>query len=181
MSVNEKTLEKMRPVYWALFKSNDPFVEVFTNTLPSRIILCPTEGYFLTEAQYLTLIRTMKGLGESSFFVSEIEGEPDFYTSSSHWQVSVEASYDEYCQLPLYLENAIYSMSGNWGIIISHEEHALFGGNVDAARLYKNNLANWEQGVSQFTQKWEYNRKHYGSEVDWIPRLISHIEGNDVK
>jgi hypothetical protein len=181
MSGEENTIEKMRLIYWELFMGNDPFTEVFTNKLPCRIILCPTEGYFLTEAQYLALIRTMNALGESSFFVSEVEGEPDFFNGPGHWQFKAEISYSEYRQLPVYLENAIYSESGNWGLIISHEEHALFGGSENVTRLFKDNLPNWEHGISQFTQKWEYNQKQYGSEVDWIPSLMSHIQGNDIE
>ena len=178
MSIDAATIEKMRLTYWELFNSNDPFAEVFTDKLSNRMILCPTDGYFLTEEQYMALLKTMKSLDEVSFFISEVEGESDFFNSPSHWRICVETSYEEYCQLPVCLENAIYSESGLWGLIISHEEHALFGGNQNAIRLFKDNLPNWEHGIAQFTRKWEYNQKEYGSKVDWIPRLMSHIQQN---
>lgn len=128
MSVDKATVEKMGLTYWKMFKGNDPFTEVFTDQLPHRMILCPTEGYFLTEQHFVALLKTMRSLGESSFYLSEVEGEPDFINSSGHWEISADTTYDEYCQLPVYLENVLYSKSGRRGIIISHEENALFGG-----------------------------------------------------
>lgn len=130
MGIEHETVEKMRLTYRQLFKGNDPFMEVFTDKLPHRLFLCPTEGYFLTEEQYLALNKTVKAIGESTFFLSEIEGEPDFSDKSCHWRIHASTSYREYCQLPIYLENIIYSEAGNWGVIISHEEHALFGGGL---------------------------------------------------
>lgn len=176
MSVAQETLNRMRSTFDQLFKGHDPFAEVFTEKLPSRLILCPTDGYFLTEEQYQALIRTMEILGESSFFISEVEGEPDVFTNPGHWLITADTSYEAYYQLPIYLEKSLYSEAGHWGIIVSHEEHALFGGSHDATRLFKDHLLNWEDGRSQFIQKWEYNAKAYGSDAGWIPGLLSHIE-----
>lgn len=178
MSLEQETIKRMRSTYVQLFNGNDPFTEVFTDKLPSRLILCPTEGYFLTEEQYLALITTMEIIGESSFFISEVEGEPDVFSNRGHWQINVDTPYEEYCRSPIYVENAIYSEAGNWGLIISHEEHALFGGSHYVTRIFKDNLPNWEDGRTQFNQKWEYNKKEYGSEMGWIPGLLSHIGEN---
>lgn len=181
MSLEQETIKRMRSTYGQLFKGNDPFTEVFTDELPNRLILCPTKGYFLTDEQYLALIRTMGTLGESSFFISEVEGEHDVFNNPGHWRINVDTPYEDYCQLPIYLENAIYSEAGNWGLIISHEEHALFGGSHYATQLFKDNLTNWRDGKTQFNVKWEHNKKLYGSEVGWISGLISHIEEHDCR
>jgi hypothetical protein len=52
-------------------------------------------------------------------------------------KVGIETSYREYEQEDIIIENAIYSSHGNWGIIISHEEHAVLGGHKQCIETFK--------------------------------------------
>lgn len=169
----------LQKVFNKVFKINDPFGEMFQDYVKERLILCPTNGYCLDEDQYKALVETVASMGEAKICISEVESE-DCFTSMrpNHWVVSTTTQYDGYIRLPLVLENSIYSLDGKWGILISHEEHAVIGGTQEFITKFKETYKSWNKGISNFQEKWDYNKKHYDSNLEWLPKFLSHINGN---
>lgn len=175
-------LPKLEISFNKTFMSKDPFENAFTETIEKKILLFPTEGYHLTEDQYQALMTAVKSINETEFVLSEIEG--DCFTHSSddgmykhgHWIVDTNTSYDEYQSLTLPLESAIYSRKGNWGIMISHEEHAILGGNNIFIREFKENCHDWSASLERFLVQWQRNQNQYNSTIDWIPSFLKQFE-----
>src|SRR5688500_15986950 len=112
-----------------VFLSNDPFQWPFRRPLTSAIAVFPTDGCQLNKHQFDAIAAAAATLNEDHGFLSVIESEnSEFWKNSqSHWLVPFHA-FSEYAELHLTLENALYSPSGQWGAIISHEMHALISG-----------------------------------------------------
>lgn len=169
----------LQKAFQNVFKTNDPFGEMFQNYIGERLILCPIEGYYLTEKQFVALVNTVTALDENKIYVSEVESEECFSTKGcKHWAMPIPTGYDEYFHLPIVLENSIYSVNGKWGILISHEEHAVIGGTQEFVSKFKNYYTEWEKGLGNFYDKWEYNKKHYNSSIEWLPKFIKHMTGS---
>lgn len=169
-------LDNLRKAFYNIFKTNDPFGEMFCNSIKERIILCPLEGYHLQEDQFRALLDAAYVVGDEKVFISVVEGEPDFSSHLGHWKCLMPLNFNKYEQLPIYLENALYSPSGKWGILISHEEHAVIGGTELFINTFKKGFTEWEEGLDNFKELWEYNQKHYNSNIDWLPKFLSHIQ-----
>jgi len=112
-----------------VFNSNDPFGWPFEPSIKRGCLFFPTDGLHLTRQQYSALMVAIAAAGEPGFFVSivESEGLGFLHRSSGHWWLQAP-SYEEYSAMNLTLENALYSAHGNWGIVVSHESHAVVGG-----------------------------------------------------
>lgn len=174
--------DRLKTVFWSLFQSNDPFGEVFRDSMPVRLILCPTNGYYLNQHQFNAMIRTAKAINESHIFLSEIEGINSFSEQpnengyvGSHFEVSVPCNYEDYINTMLAVENALYSPTGQWGIIISHEEHAVIGGERSFMEKFKQYYPDWSNGLSKFRQMWECNAKKFNSDTSWIDTFLNHV------
>lgn len=168
----------LQKAFQNVFKTNDPFGEMFQNCIGERLILCPIEGYYLNEQQFVALVNTVTTLDENKICISEVESEECFSTQGyKHWTMPIPTRYDEYLHLPIVLENAIFSANGKWGMLISHEEHAVIGGTQEFISKFKNNYADWDKGFVNFCDKWKYNEKHYNSSIEWLPKFIKHITG----
>jgi hypothetical protein len=121
-------ISKLKNIFSKVFINNDPFDKMFSSSIESKMILYPTNGYHLSKEQYCALIRTNEIFGYKSFYVSEIEGEPFKKNDpckihpQQHFELDITTSYDEYEKLTIILENALYSHTGTWGVIISHED-----------------------------------------------------------
>lgn len=171
----ERTLN-MQTAFGKVFKTSDPFGEMFQPDVKEKQILCPTDGYYLSREQFKALQDTLVALGEEKVYLSEVEADECFSNKNcSHWELSVTNSYEEYLELPVILENSLYSLSGTWGILISQEEHAVIGGTREFMVKYKEHYADWTNGESNFRQKWEYNQKHYNSDLSWFQKFSTHL------
>lgn len=173
--VARKDLETIRQAFYSIFKDKDPFGEMFQQSVKERIILCPIEGYFLDNPQFNSL---MEAVDDEKIIISQIEGEPDCFLQEGHRECFLPLTYEEYTKLPIYVENAIYSPHGAWGILISHEEHAVLGGTEEFLNRFKNLYPDWIHGLTHFNEKWEYNRTRYNSNTDWLPKFLAHITNN---
>jgi len=174
--VEPERILNMKTALGKVFQTNDPFGEMFQPDVQEKQILCPTDGYYLSIEQFKALQDTLVTLGEKKVYLSEVEAEECFSSPNcSHWELSVTDSYEEYLRLPVILENSLYSLNGTWGILISQEEHAVIGGTREFMLKYKEHYADWSKGESNFRKKWEYNKKHYNSDLSWYSRLSSHL------
>ncbi|QHZ51037.1 hypothetical protein ERICV_01887 [Paenibacillus larvae subsp. larvae] len=176
-------VQQLHLIFNKVFKTNNPFSEVFTNSINKKIILCPTYGYYLDEQQYEALKNAAKHIGEDIFYLSEIEGNSfkkeendEIQYDFGHWEVTCETEYENYLKAPIVLENAMYSQSARWGIIISHESHAIVGGNEEFIGKFKETYPAWKNSLNNFIEQWEYNQKYYKSNLEWLPSFLSYFK-----
>jgi hypothetical protein len=173
---NQLELDILRKTFYSIFKTNDPFSEMFCDSVKDRLLICPVQGYHLQENQLRAISHAAYAVGDEKLYISEVEGEPDCFSHSGHWECTFPLKLNEYEQLPVYLENALYSPNGKWGLLISHEEHAVIGGTELFINTFKKEFTDWEDGLDNFKELWEYNQKHYNSNIDWLPKFLSHIQ-----
>lgn len=132
MMNQKRHIQKLKSTFYSIFKNRDPFDSMFNEHIKQKIILCPTDGYYLDEKQFNALMKTIRQIDENSFYLSEVEFD-DFTENldaqnihnPGHWELNNETSYEDYRNNLIILENALYSPKGTWGLIISHEDHAV--------------------------------------------------------
>lgn len=176
-------LKKMHMIFNKVFSTKDPFSEVFSNTIKHRIVLCPTDGYYLDYQQFNALINAAKFVGEDEYYLSEIEGnsfekiEPDDgQYDYGHWEATCALLYEDYLLTPVALENAIYSLHAKWGVIISHESHAVVGGSEEFIEKFKEEYPVWEDGLKNFIKQWQYYQKEYNSDIEWLSNFLNYLK-----
>lgn len=75
-------------------------------------------------------------------------------------------------------ETILFSPSGKWGIITSHEHHALIGGTQEFIDRIVSRIPEIQNQVYEFLAFWKYH-KSSGIDVSWIPLLLEHIYGKE--
>lgn len=146
---------KIRSSWERVFSSNNPFAWPFQNAFSTGRVFYPTDGCHLTDVQYSALLDTLRELGETTFFLSVIESDGLSFLEkdSGHWSINM-ASYEDYCGLNLTLENALYSKLGHWGIIISHEMHALISGKRNFINAIDGRYKEWAGDLRMLRHAW---------------------------
>jgi hypothetical protein len=170
--VTETTL--LNQAFYRVFRSTDPFAPAGRLEMPIRIVLYPTYGYHLNADQFQALADTLSDCGEPDFFMSLIEVEPDPFATEYNWVCEVP-SLSEYMDLPLPAENGLYSMNGLWGILVSHEDHALLVCHSLFWHAFQQRYPNWKQDQEKFIQAWYRNEKELGSDVQWLREFLAHL------
>ncbi len=161
-----------------IFKNSDPFSNVYNPTVSSKLLLFKTDGYFLTELQFSALKEAIKTYEESEIYISITEHEFEDFNSSDHWIINIDVSYEEYIQMPIYLENAIYSKGGKWGVIISHEDHALVGGDNGFIEKFKSIYLNYSKDIEDFKLYWKNCAKKYSADIGWLKSFLEDFENS---
>ena len=141
-----------------IFLKHDPFGDPFRAAIQERMVLFPTYGFYLGMQQYDALIKTLKDLGEKYFFLSITEdGEIE-----SSWKC-YNPLYGEYCEIPhMSLELSIFSEFGSFGIMISHEDHAMIGGTKLFIETFKKYYPFWVTDRDKLRSYWiDCEKKRY--------------------
>jgi hypothetical protein len=168
------------PALRRVFQADDPFDQPFAPDVERRLILFPV--YYELESPLLeALVTPSLEQSDSGFYLSVLErpAEKD-QDRPYHWYVSA-SGLDAYRALgyPFVLENAVYSPEGKWGIMVSHENHALLGGTASFVDNVRNLVPNLDNQVFDFLAAWEHNKLEFGSSTDWLPTLVKHVYGEE--
>ncbi|MMZ54642.1 hypothetical protein D1872_164670 [compost metagenome] len=178
---NQNDLDTMQNQFYKVFKNTDPFGELFHDSIEHRLILCPVKQYRLNKDQYHALLQATKAEGDTIFYITETELEDCFSIAEPHfiqprsWQCSLQLSFDDYDDNWFYLENTIYSPNGKWGLMISHEDHAVLGGSKLFIDTFTQYYAEWSEGYDNFIKMWDENKKLYNLKYDWIDGFLKHV------
>lgn len=163
--------------YNRIFKSLNPFSPAVQIEVPVRRVLYPTYGYHLDANQYQALTKALIDCGEKEFYISILEYERKYngpFTEGDHWVCEL-SNYLEYAELPIVLENALYSTNGMWGILISHELHALLACHPRFWEAFRKYYPNWKQDQDRFVEEWKYNHNTYGSDISWLDDFLDSL------
>lgn len=181
--MSKTSFGRIKKSYFKVFSGNNPFEISFKKEIEKISVIYPVDGYKLTEEQFNSLIQTLISLRiDEEVLVSEIEAEllgdvfiPNVDTKKydlKHWSFDLSTTYDEYSEMDINVENAIYSSNGNWGIMISHEEHAIIGGSADFFNVFKMKYAQLDKSFNSFQEYWEHNRINSNSKLEWYDSFI---------
>jgi hypothetical protein len=157
-------------LFHRVFANTDPFGYPFTSAVDAVLVFYPIEGYWLTRPQYDSVVNAARALGDSTFYLSLVEHSGDWVARGEHWLCKFPR-YEEYRGIEsLVLENALYSSSGRWGVLISHESHALVGGSREFVHHVMTGYPTWQQDWGQLVQAWAANPNG-----GWVNQLSNRI------
>jgi hypothetical protein len=176
---DEAELAQSQAAFEAVFRTADPFDHPFQDEVEARDLLYPV-GFRLDEKEFHAVAEAAGKLGEGRAFISEVEGySGSRWATRNHWEIDL-GTYP-YPQLASQgfidvMENAIYSTAGNWGLLISHEQHALAGG----APLFVSSLRRKldRDHMSDFLSFWRENLERFQSDLSWLAPLLEHLYGS---
>ncbi len=162
-------VSSLRQSWERIFITTDPFTFPFRSSIQRCVIFYPTEGYHLTEAQFKAMTAAARTIGEEGFVISVVEYAEDFFKQGDHWWCQFP-SYEDYLNLPLVLENAIYSIKGNWGIVISHEDHGVVGGTEEFINQVREQYPQASSDIVDLKEAWQDNPNN-----DWIQNILPKV------
>ena len=160
-----------------VFRNMNPFGWPFSSSINSGRVIFPTDGYFLAQEQFDALAKSAQKINESSCYLVMTEGLDEMSVNMSQEIYLIDFNdYLGYAGIDLPLENSLFSMTGAWGVMVSHEMHAVIGGDYDFISHYNEvdrlKYEQWEE----FKEQWK-GEEHGG----WLKEVIAHTdlsEGN---
>ena len=155
-----------------IFKSNDPFSIPFQPDIEAYLLLPFTPGCSLTSAQYRAVTGAARTVGDQGFVLSEIESD-DFFNRLEHWWCEFP-TYEDYLTLGTMIENAMYSINSHWGIMFSHEWHAVVGGSESFIRNVDKIYPEWRTCVIEYIDGWKWEVVQGVWVVDMFIELIDY-------
>lgn len=161
---------KLKQKWDSIFCSPDPFGIPFYDSLTTFLVFYPTEGYYLSKSQYFAITEAAKQFGDKGFWLSETEWHRGDFFTGQHWWCDFP-SYEDYLRLSLPLENAMYSQCADWGLIISHEDHAIVGGTRQFIGEVKLRYPNWPSDLEDLDKFWSKN-----PDGGWVNKVINKIK-----
>lgn len=167
-----KADDTLRQCWREVFVSNNPFSYPFGEDVEACVAMYPTSGYALGEEQYDAVVRAAQTVGGTTFYLSVVERAGDFLDHDEHWLCTLP-SYQAYNSLPVVIENALYSTEGGWGILLSHEQHAVVGGSQTFVDSVKEAYPRWRSDIYELVQTWKDNPNR-----GWLGNLLPHLDGN---
>lgn len=155
----------------SIFSGNDHFEWPFRQEVEICRLFYPTDGLHLTKAQYSALTGSMQEVGESGFYLSIVESQGSAFLGRNwgHWSCDLP-SYEAYGELRLTLENALYSREGRWGVLISHEMHALIGGTSTFMAHLTKRYPHWAADLRLLREDWTDK-----ANADWLKPIMDRL------
>jgi hypothetical protein len=188
----ERFLAEAAPALHRIFVHEDPFDQPFASTAEERRLLYPVDCVLgRRQTQLLDIIiSSAKAVGDSGCYLSITwRPAPQDQDEPYHWYFHV-SEIDEYRGLKkrrehesLYyayiLEHVLYSPSGQWGIMISLESHALLGCSSVFLSSMHRAIPGFDdlKQILPFLSDWKYYATKRGADVSWIPGLLTQTYG----
>lgn len=170
--------KRLKTIFYQVFKSRDPFSPAGWEKFPIRVLLYETDLYALEPGQFQALVEAAHENGEEKFFISMLEAEPEARNWEGnefiHWECE-RPTVEEYQSLELFLENAIYSENGTWGVLLSHECHGLLVCNQEFWGVFRSHYPNWEKDLESFVHYWRGLEKERGTDIEWLQSFLDHL------
>ena len=165
--------ERLKQTWNNLFKSNDPFAWPFQEKIRDYLLFYPTDGFALTKKQYNATLTAANKIGDHKFYFSVVECEIGFHGNQEFWGEDIpwlceNPDFKEYLSISnIPLECGLFSWNGKWGILISHEDHALIGGKREFIDILKKEYPDWRKDRKELFHYWKNNPEEVGN-ADWI-------------
>lgn len=129
------------------------------------LMLYPTNDLWLTEGQFDVLKRFLKNIGENEFCLAQFDGggfDGLFSNTNSVKRFTLESSYSQYCDTHLYSISVLFSIKGEWAIIIDETLDwgiGLFVSNKTYADIFNNLYHEIRNEFKKFMTEQEYYKE----------------------
>lgn len=182
-------MERLAPERWeseygnafrAVFQSTDPFGAPFTERMTSRCLLYPVP-YLLEPEQFDAVVAAARVTGDYRLCISVTEefdglsGARAEHYLLDYWE---GAEYQRLSAVGV-LENAVYSPRGQWGLMMSHEQHAVAGGPRAFLDTLASRFPSFEPSLEEFLQSWAMYHNQRNADVSWLETLLTHLYGRE--
>ena len=190
-----ETLGKLKIAFNKIFKSTNPFGQIFHDSIKEKMLIYNTDysmivNYGEKGKKELNLIEVFskilqKKKGETVFLSMTETINLKNLTNSNHWIITLNTDpYNELNKFHEYVpfaEQAIYSSTGEWGMIVSHEDFLLLGGEENIIDQVSKDLMKLnyyeEKQLELFLSEWKEYYKNGNLDISWIPILLMNIYG----
>jgi hypothetical protein len=160
---------ELKTTFLKVFCSCDPFQIPFNNNISAYMIFYPTDGFYLNEKQYNSLLWSAIDSNDKSLLISETEWGMIDFDDLNYWKGEAP-DYEFYRKTPIILENALYSTSAKWGALLSHEDHAIVGGSPQFIEKIKSYYPAWQADEDELRRVWKNN-----ANGDWVDTVLNQI------
>jgi hypothetical protein len=181
--------QEAEPALRQVFVSDDPFDEPFSPNVTVRRIVYPCFEYIeppLIDA----LIAAAINVGDPGCYLYNLwTGKEDLrhcYIPFSEFSAAYQGTGDINDLIGQKLgmipdsENILYSPTGKWGIIVSHEHHGMLGGVAEFIEDIHCSIPELDEQVYNFIEERLINRDTgtFSTVVlRWLPGLLVHVYG----
>jgi hypothetical protein len=170
--------QRLKNIFYQVFNSRDPFSPVAQEMFPIRVILFPTIVHHLEPRQFQALLEAARKTGDEKFYISMLEFEPEERnwdgSEFTHWECE-RPTIEEYRSSELYLDNAMYSENGTWGVITSHECHGLLICQQPFWDVFQSYYPDWENDATNFVNFWRSLERERGVDIGWLQPFLDHL------
>jgi hypothetical protein len=180
---SQEDIRALKHVSSEVFENLDAYSVEFTPAIECRFVLFPVDHYHLTRDQFAALGQAAEALRDDSAYLFDVEQWTRFGWETQRrefWRLSLDdhAAYED----PpadaniVIMQNAIVSISGKWGIVISDENHAIVGGPEQFVSLFLDALGvNTNDMRNRWLEHWDRNQKALGYETGWLARQVEEL------
>lgn len=180
----QEYLQEAEPMLRQLFIHDDPYGAIFAPEVKEKRIMWGTYAEDFDAPLSDGIIKAAIAMGDKGFYHTAIwlsETEARHYYMSfaefEHWQNISDEDWKQIASFP-WLENVVYSPSGQWGIMFSHEHYALIAGTNETMQAIQKAIPNldFESQIHDFIKHWQYYNSN-GFHTHWILALLTQCCG----
>ena len=178
MIVPVNQIDPLKEAFYKVFTSRSPFESAGRDAFSVKAVLYPTSVLYLEVEQFQALVCALEETKELEFYISMVEFEPEHRVwdvkENSHWACR-SPTFEEYYECAeIYIESALYSVSGSWGILQSHEQHALLVCHDELWASFERYYPDWRKDYIRFVNFWR-EVESQGVNVEWLKPFLSHL------
>ena len=184
--LNEAEYEQeAKPMLRQVFIDDDPYGAIFVPHVEDKKIIYGRYAEFFSPLSD-AIVKAAVNLGDEGFYytaiwLSETEPVRHCYISFAEFNLPYEQRNEEDWEKiePFHwLEHAVYSPSGQWGIIFAHEHHALIAGTKEMMEAIRGAISDldFEEQIHDFIKHWQYYNSN-GFHTGWISALLTQLCG----
>ena len=162
----------------AVFESADPFAPSVPANVAACTLLFPVTRR-LSAQQVSAVSSAARATGETEVCVTLTEASTAMggqFDRGPHLVFAIDRYEEAIAESPIaVLENALYAVSGTWGMLFSNEDHAIAAGSV---RFVETLLSKWPtplESIDAFAEHWTSLARDDGRDVSWLESLLRQI------
>ena len=181
---SNKEIQKARDAYFSVFQNRSPYRAPFREDTAVRAMIYPVDTY-PDDDLYFAIANAVSEIGEDEAYFSTIMTvTEDSYFAVDFWKLDLDEypfndkGMRENGWIAL-LESTIYSIEGDWGVILTNKQFGLVGGSnpfMDGLRRWVHDL---DSQVVRFVDQYWYARQSPGGNSAWLPSLLAHVYGEE--
>jgi hypothetical protein len=181
--ISEKAYRKiLKPILDQVFWNHPLFGALPVSSFDKQAILFPV-NFHLKENELNAVLTAMQTIGDQAFYISLIERYDEEQGYINDWYIP-QNDYETYFNLEGYfkvLENVIYSKSGQWGIKLAMDQHAIVGGsNLFIDTLFNHLSKTLDEQTHDYLVDCKYYHEVYGHNISWLFNFLTTIYGQDL-